>query len=137
MWNILKSVFVSLKVDNLSNESKIEQGLGIDIFLRPKASEFVLYMSITETRFYINSKYFDIYVYPETEIDKIEHLLKQILLGQYSINLGYNKNGKLKKKGIVFSDEKLREFNEDQKIGFLKKKVENEKRIEGVKFIRS
>lgn len=137
VWNILCSLFKNLIDDQLSDESSVEKGLGIDVFLRMKRSDFVLYMSITEDRFYINSKYFDIYIYPETGIEKIELLSRQILLGKYSIRLGYGSNDKLVYKELVFDKKELEEFNESQKVGFITKKVENEKRVEGIKLIHN
>lgn len=83
----------------------------------------------------LNSEHFDIYVYPETEIDKIEHLLKHVLQGKYSIKLSYGKKEKLINKELVFEDIKLEEFNECQKIGFLTRKIENEQFVAGVKLI--
>ncbi|MDH5380586.1 MAG: hypothetical protein OEW75_07035 [Cyclobacteriaceae bacterium] len=135
VWGILRLLFKNLIVDQLSSESAIEKGLGIDVFLRLIRSDFVIYMSITEDYFYINSKYFDIYIYPEIEIDKIELLLRQVLLGKYSIKLGYGRKDKLVYKELVFGDKRLEEFNDSQKIGFLTTKIENEKRVEGVKLI--
>ncbi|MEM9687284.1 MAG: hypothetical protein AAF934_10245 [Bacteroidota bacterium] len=137
VWDILNSLFRRLIVDQLSNDSVIEKGLGIDIFLRLKSDDFVLYMSITEDRFYINSKYFDIYIYPESQTCKIKHLLEQILLGKYSIKLGYGSRDKLVHKELIFDDTELGAFNESRKIGLIKKKIENEKRIDGIKLIES
>ncbi len=135
VWNILSSLFKNLLTDKLSNDSTIEKGLGIDIFLRLKASNFVLYMSITEDRFYINSKYFDFYIYPETEVNKIELLLRQLLQGKYFIKLGYGNKKKLVHKKLFFENIGLKEFNESKKIGFITKKIKNEKRIDGVRLM--
>ena len=135
VWDILCSLFKNLIEDQLSDESSIEKGLGIDVFLKVKRSDFVIYMSITEDRLYINSKYFDIYIYPETETDKIEILSRQVLLGKYSIRLGYGSNGKLVYKELIFDRKELEEFNEKRKVGFFAKKIVNEKRVEGIKLI--
>lgn len=135
VWDILSSLLKSLLIDKLSNDSTIEKGLGIDVFLRLKTNDFVLYMSITEDLLYINSKYFDLYIYPETELKKIELLLQQLLQGKYFIKLGYGSKEKLVQKELFFDNKELEEFNEKNKIGFFTRKMKNEKRVNGVKLI--
>ena len=136
VWNILAKLLSNLMFENLAKDSKVEMGgIGIDVFLRLKTCNFVLYMSIQKDNLVLNSEYFDIYVYPETGIGKVEHLLGQVLLGKYSIKLGYGRKGKLVKKELAFNDNDLGEFNESQNIGFLTKKIENEQIVEGVKLI--
>jgi hypothetical protein len=135
VWDILSTLFKSLLIDKLSNGSTIEKGLGIDVFLRLKTSDFVLYISITEDRLYINSKYFDLYIYPETELEKIELLLRQLLQGKYIIKLGYGGKEKLVLKELIFDNNDLEEFNEKNEIGFFTRKIKNEKRVDGVKLI--
>ena len=132
VWGILTSLLKDLLIDKLSNESTIEKGLGIDVFLRLKNSDFVIYMSITEDSLYINSMYFDFYIYPETEVEKIELILEELLQGKYLVILGYGSKERLVYKELVFENNKLQEFNEKRKIGFLTKKIKNEKRVNGV-----
>ncbi|MFO7862487.1 MAG: hypothetical protein R6U85_00665 [Salinivirgaceae bacterium] len=135
VWDILSSLFKSLLVDKLSNSSTIEKGLGIDVFLRLKTSDFVLYISFTEDRLYINSKYFDLYIYPETQLEKVELILRQLLQGKYIVKLGYGSKEKLVLKELIFDNNELEEFNEKNKIGFFTRKIKNEKRVDGVKLI--
>ena len=132
VWGILTSLLKDLLIDKLSNESTIAKGLGIDVFLRLKNSDFVIYMSITEDSLYINSMYFDFYIYPETEVEKIELILEELLQGKYLVILGYGSKERLVYKELVFENNKLQEFNEKRKIGFLTKKIKNEKRVNGV-----
>jgi len=135
VWNILCSLFEKLKVSQLSNKSSIGMGLGIDVFLMLKKSDFILYISVTGHDLYINSKYFDIYVYPEIEMDKLELLLKQVMLGEYSIKLGYASNGKLLSKELIFTAKELEEFNESRKYGLFARQVISKKRIGGIQFV--
>jgi hypothetical protein len=136
VWNILNSLLKHLMFDKLSEGSLIEKGgIGIDVFLRLKSSYFILYMSIQKDNLVINSEHFDIYVYHETEINKIELLLRDLLLGKYFIKLGYGSRKKLVYQELVFDNKELEEFNEKNKFGFFTRKIINEKRVEGVKLI--
>lgn len=135
IWDILCPLFDRLLFDCLSGESLIEESLGVDVFLRPKQSDFVLYISITDERLYINSKYFDIYIYPEVELNKIRLLLQEILMGRYWVVLGFGYNNKLIFQTLTFENIDLSNFNEKKDIGFLYKEARYEEKIKGIQLI--
>jgi len=136
VWNVLSLLLTKLDAKKISPESTIEKGLGIDIFLRIKESDYVIYLSITEDRFYINSKYLDIYLYPETPREKIETFVNEFFQGKYLIRLSYDHNNKLVRKVIIFEDNELEEYNQDQKIGVFNRKYRYEKDLKGIELIR-
>ncbi|NQZ75250.1 MAG: hypothetical protein HRT61_03935 [Ekhidna sp.] len=135
IWKVLIPLFENLKIGQLSDKSSTDIGLGIDIFLKHKNTDFVLYISITEQRLFINSKYFDIYIYPEINTEIIAHLLTEILSGKYSIKLRYGKKERLIGKELFFESERLQIYNESKKFRFLTKKVEKEEDLKGIKLI--
>ncbi len=136
VWSILESLLQNLLSDKLSENSVIELGdLGIDVFLRLRIDYFILYISIQKNNLILNSEHFDIYVYPETKMSKIESLLKQVLLGEYTIELGYNARKKLVYTELVLDDAHLKEFNESHNLGFFKNKIVNSNKVHGMKLI--
>ncbi len=137
VWIIVNCLLRDLIINQLSESSFIEKGgIGIDVFLRLKSSYFILYMSIQEDNLIINSEHFDIYVYHETKLDKIELLLKNLFQGKYFIKLGYGRKSKLVHQELIFNHQELHDFNEHKRIGLFPRKIESEKRIDGVKFIK-
>jgi hypothetical protein len=137
VWGILNSLFRNLLLDKLSESSVIEKGgLGVDVFLRMEMSDLILYISITEDVLYINSKYIDLYIYPETSVDRIEILLRELLLGNYCVKLGFANKQKLVFIELVFDDLELQEFNQKNKLTLFWRTIVNEERIRGMRLIQ-
>jgi hypothetical protein len=132
---MLNVIFKELDYTELSGESSVEKGLGVDIFLKKEADDSTLYFSITNESLYINSILLDMYVYPEYELPLVYDLLKSILKGEYEIELGYDENCVLVYRKVIFSSENLDRFNEVSKGYFNLKKVRNIKKIYGNKWL--
>lgn len=135
VWNVLYPMLKRLDKSAVSKESSIDKGLGIEVYLREKEGEFILHLSLTKDDYVVNSKYFDIYIYPETETSKIELLSREVLLGNYKVFLCYNNKGRLKYNKIEFKSNELILFNETKKRWFMGE-ISKEIVIDGIRFIQ-
>ncbi|MDR7130957.1 hypothetical protein J2X69_003316 [Algoriphagus sp. 4150] len=135
VWGVMSFLLSKLIYNELSNESSVGQTFGIDVFLKKKDNDFVLYISLTEDRLYINSKYFDIYVYPEYESTIVKFLLSEILQGNYVIELGYGGDDEQIYGKVRFKMKELEGFNEADRVGVFTKKPKKKKIVGGLKWI--
>lgn len=133
IFNILISIFEKLKFNEISDKSTIDEMPYLDIIIRLNKNDFVLNLSIRKDIFVINSNYFDINVYPETDLDKIKILLEDIFDGKYSLGLSYGRNGKLISKELLFDKNRINEFNQKHKMTMFNKKVKEKENIKGYK----
>lgn len=135
VWEKVFTLLKKLSKSQLSDDSYLEKGLGIDLFLKNKESDFVLYISLTDNCLYINSKYFDIYMYEETDIENIRLTLNEILLGKYLVRLSFGEKDKLISMKIKFVNKKLQKFDYEKKISLFHHSVIREEEVHGPKFI--
>jgi hypothetical protein len=131
--NILILIFEKLKFNEISDKSTIDEMPYLDIIIRLNNNDFVLNLSIRKNLFIINSNYFDINVYPETDLDKIKILLEEIFDGKYFLHLSYGRNGKLIFKELIFEKNRINEFNQKHKMTMFNKKVKEKENIKGYK----
>jgi hypothetical protein len=135
IWGIFSPLLAKIPPRVLSDKSSIERGLGIDVFLNLLENDFVLYISITEDRVYLNSKYFDIYSYPETNRQTLAILMEQIIYGRYSIILGYDNASKLISRKLIFEEPSIQGFNQQIFFSWFRRSVIQEKTISGINFL--
>ncbi len=131
IWNILILLFEKLKFEELSDKSIIDEIPYVDIILRLKENDFVLNLSIRRDVLVINSNYFDVNVYPETSLDKVRILLKEIISGKYSVFFSYGKKESLILKELLFDNYEIKEFNQKHKMNLFNKKTITTKTIKG------
>ncbi len=132
---LLNLIFKELDYADLSGESSVEKGLGIDVFLKKKTNDSTLYLSITSESLFVNSVLLDIYVYPEYEISLIDDLLRSVFNGEYEVKFGYDENCVLIYRELFFSSKKLNRFNEVSKGFFKLRKVKDLRKIYGDKWL--
>lgn len=112
VWKELVPFLTKLNTELISDDSTLDYGLGIALFLRFKGCDFIFHISITKHVLYINSRFFDIYVYPEEERNKISLILSEVFNGHYTVRLTYNQKKVPIHKTFVFDKSSLEEFDE-------------------------
>lgn len=135
--DIFTRVIENLDYNKISNDSFIDQGVFIDLIFISADDGLTFGFSIREEVFVINSKYFDIYIYPETSIYKIEVLISDIFLGRYFVIEKYGKKGKLVSNEFLFDRKELQVYNSSNKIAFFSRRIVLEKKIKGVNLLRN
>ncbi|MBD80454.1 MAG: hypothetical protein CL840_16175 [Crocinitomicaceae bacterium] len=104
VWKVVNPLLDKLNQSRFSTDSFVGKGLGIDVFLKLKDNDFILYLSIQSDSLFI---------------------------GNYSVIQGLGEKGKLVEEELVFDKQELSDYNHKSRMGFFRRKVVSRRELRG------
>ncbi|AFM03589.1 hypothetical protein Fleli_1151 [Bernardetia litoralis DSM 6794] len=136
-WEILLSFLKRIDFEKISDRSYLNEGSILDVIIYLKNEGYTLNFSIKPNVFYINSQFYDIYLYSDDEkIKSLSLFLHELLKGNYSVENSYNQKDKIIKRKMLFDNNDLLKFNIEEWTSIFNKKIIKENAIRGINLMK-